>query len=83
MYVTHTPDQHDRWVERRSKGNKRASNVASTDGKPKQTPPVSNDSSASKFSLSKSLQAALVTMAGIFEDQFNKIWAGACSALGN
>jgi hypothetical protein len=83
MYVTHKPDQHDRWVERRTKRNKRASNVALTDGKSKPTPPVSNDSSASKLSLSKSLQAVLVTTAGISEDQFNKIWADACSALGN
>jgi hypothetical protein len=83
MNVTHKLDQHDRWVKRRTKRNKRASNVASTDGKPKPTPPVSNDSSASKLSLSKSLQGALVTTAGISEDQFNKIWADICSTLGN
>jgi hypothetical protein len=57
---------------------------ASTDGKPKSTPAsVSNNSSALKLSLSKSLQAALVTTTGISEDQFNKIWADACSASGN
>jgi hypothetical protein len=83
MYVTHKPDQHDRWVKRRTKGNRRASNVASTDGIPKPTSPVSNVSSASKLSLSKSLQAALVTMAGMSEDQFNKIRADACSPSGN
>ncbi len=83
MYVTHKPDQHDRWVKRRTKGSKMASNIASTDGKPKPTPPVSNDSSALKLSLSKSLQAALIKTAGISEDEFNKIWADACSALGN
>ncbi len=82
MYVTHKPNQHDRWVERRTKGNRRASKFASTDDKPKPTPPVSNDSSASKLSLSKSLQVALVKTAGISEDQFNKIWADACSASG-
>jgi hypothetical protein len=83
MYVTHKLDQHDSWVERRTKGNRRASNIASTNSKLKATPPASNDSSASKLSLSKSLQVALVTMAGISDDQFNKIWANACSALGN
>ncbi len=83
MYVTHKPDQHDRWVKRRTKGNRRTSSIVSIDGEPKPTPPVSNDSSASKLSLSKSLQAALVTTAGISENQFNKIWADACSALGN
>ncbi len=51
--------------------------------KPTTTPSVSNDSSASKLSLSKSLQAALVTTASITEDQFKKIWAEACNASGN
>jgi hypothetical protein len=64
-----------------------AKKSASTKGATKPTKPTSstpNNSSASKLSLSKSLQAALLTTAGIFEDQFNKIWANACSsALGN
>ncbi len=42
-----------------------------------------NNYSAAKLSLSKSLLAALVTTAGITEDQLNKIWANACNALGN
>jgi hypothetical protein len=42
-----------------------------------------NDSSTAKLSLLKSLQAALMTTAGITEDQFNKIWANACNASGN
>ena len=86
MYVTHKPDGHQSWIERRNKGRK-GSATASTGndpaGKPTTTPSVSNDSSASKLSLSKSLQAALVTTAGITEDQFKKIWAEACNALGN
>jgi hypothetical protein len=44
---------------------------------------VINDSSAAKLSLLKSFQVALVTTAGITEDQFNKIWADACNASGN
>ena len=88
MYVTHKPDQHDNWAEQRKRGKRGATTQAdaSTEAskgvkvKLEQTP--SNDS-ASKLSLSKSLQAALVTTAGISEDEFNKIWADACSASGN
>ena len=86
MYVTHKPDGHDAWMERRNKGRKggaAASTGNNSAGKPTTTPSVSNDSSASKLSLSKLLQAALVTTAGITEDQFKKIWADACSASGN
>ncbi len=43
----------------------------------------SSDPLAAKLSLSKSLQAALVTIAGLSADQFQKIWADACSKLGN
>jgi hypothetical protein len=52
---------------------------------PKAPTPVSGstDSSAAKLSLSKSLQAALVTAAGLSGDQFQKIWAEACNQLGN
>ncbi len=86
MYVTHKPDGHDAWTERRNKGRKGgAAALTGNDpaGKPTTTPSMSNDSSASKLSLSKSLQAALVTTAGINEDQFKKIWAEAYNALGN
>ena len=84
MYVTHKPDQHDSWFEqRKKKGKKGASTQASTDSKSNETPATVTNNAASKLSLSKSLQAALVTTAGISEDQFNKIWADACSASGN
>jgi hypothetical protein len=86
MHVTHKPDGHDDWVAKRNKGRKggaTASTLNRTAGKPATTPSVSNDSSALKRSLSKLLQAALVTTAGISEDQFKKIWAEACSASGN
>ena len=88
MYVTHKPDQHESWTERRNKGRKGGATASTGNdpaGKPKPTTTqsVSNDSSASKLSLSKSLQAALVTTAGITEDQFKKIWAEACNASGN
>ena len=84
MYVLHKPDQHDNWFEqRKQKGKKGASTQASTGSKPNETPATGTNNAASKLSLSKSLQAALVTTAGISEDQFNKIWADACSASGN
>ena len=87
-YVTHKPDQHESWTERRNKGRKGGATALTGNdpaGKPKPTTTqsVSNDFSASKLSLSKSLQAALVTTAGITEDQFKKIWAKACNASGN
>jgi hypothetical protein len=89
MYVTHKPDEHDAAMERRNKGRKWGAVAAAAltgndlSGKPTTTPSVSNDSSASKLSLSKSLQAALVSTAGITEDQFKKSWAEACNASGN
>ncbi len=43
----------------------------------------STDSSAAKLSLSKSLQAALVTTDGLSADQFQTMWAEACNVLGN
>ena len=86
MYVNHKPEDHGVWLERRRKGKKSFAPTP-TDGISKQTTKptssVSNDSSASKLSLSKSLQVALVATAGISEDQFKMIWADACNALGN
>jgi hypothetical protein len=43
----------------------------------------SNIGNLSKLSLSKSLQSALMTKAGISQDQFKKIWNHACASLGN
>jgi hypothetical protein len=42
-----------------------------------------NTGDSSKLLLSKSLQSALMTKAGILEDQFKKIWDEACSSSGN
>jgi hypothetical protein len=88
MYVTHKPEDHDAWHANCTRGKKGGSTsatpAASTDARAKPTSSsVINGSSAAKLSLSKSLQATLVTTAGITEDQFNKIWADACNALGN
>ena len=86
MHVTHKPDGHETWKERRSKGRKGGATALTGNdpaGKPTTTPYVSHDSSALKLSLSKSIQAALVTTDNITEDQFMKIWAKACNASGN
>jgi len=80
MYVFHkTGAEHDAWRAKKDRFKK---------GGPKE-PKVptsatgSSDSTAAKLSLSKSLQAALVTTAGLYADQFQKIWADACSESGN
>jgi hypothetical protein len=85
MYVTHKPDDHEAWLVRRKKPKSGTSTatLASTSAKPAASASVLNESSAAKLSLSKSLQAALVTTAGISEDQFKKIWNDACNASGN
>jgi hypothetical protein len=88
MYVLHKPQDHEQWhlnkeKENRKKGKSNSANYApATSEKPKPAS-VLNNSAASKLSLSKSLQAALVTTAGITENQFKKIWKDACNASGN
>jgi hypothetical protein len=90
MYVFHKPMDHDAWKKKRDKFNSRKMGKVkptTTDEKPSAGPPSStpaaSTASASKLSLAKSLQEALTTTAGLSEDQFNKIWANSCSALGN
>jgi hypothetical protein len=85
MYVFHKPGaEHDAWrakKDRFKKGGPKEYTVTT----PKVPTPAtgSSDPSAAKLSLSKSLQAALVTTAGLSADQFQKIWADACSESGN
>jgi hypothetical protein len=86
MYVTHKPQDHEQWhlnKEKRKKWKSSSADSDSTTSKKSKSVSVLNDSAASKLSLSKSLQAALVMTAGITESQFKKIWKDACSALGN
>jgi hypothetical protein len=89
MYVTHKPQDHEQWhlnkekkTNRRKGKNTSVNSAPTTNKKPKSASTI-NDSAASKLSLSKSLQAVLVMTASLSESQFNKIWADACSALGN
>jgi hypothetical protein len=85
MYVYHKPGaEHDAW--RAKKDFFKKGGPKDHTAKPNVLTPVtggSTDSSAAKLSLSKSLQAALVTTAGLSTDQFQKIWADACSESGN
>ncbi len=85
MHVFHKlGSEHDAWQAKKDqfkKGGPKISTVTTP------TAPTRfsglNDSSAAKLSLSKSLQAALVTTAGLSADQFQKIWAEACNESGN
>jgi hypothetical protein len=84
IYVNHKPEYHEQWQKNKGKlwncrkGRNNSTESAPINGKPKASALVINDSATSKLLLSKSLQAALVTTAGLTEDQFNKIWADAC-----
>ena len=88
MYVFHKPTEHGAWKKKkdefnaRKKGKGKPAEQNST-ATPSTAPPAASNASASKLSLAKSLQEALTTNAGLSEDQFNKIWADACSASGN
>ncbi len=89
MYAAHKPTEHDAWQacktalndccgrSRRDKAPTPAFVPATTAPKPSVQP------NALKLSLAKSLQEALMTTAGLTEDQFNKIWESCCNALGN
>jgi hypothetical protein len=88
MYVFHKPTEHDAWKQCKNEYNKRKGKGKSnadvkTPAGPSSITPVASTVSASKLFLAKSLQEALTMMAGLSEDQFNKIGADACGALGN
>ncbi len=88
MYVFHKPTKHDAWKKKKDEFNARKkgkgkSAEQNSSANPSTTSPTVSNVSASKLSLAKSLQEALTTKAGLSEDQFNKIWADACSASGN
>jgi hypothetical protein len=81
---------HDEWKKKkdffisRKKGNgKPTTTNEKPSAGPPSTTPAGSAASSSKLSLAKSLQEALTTMAGLSEDQFNKIWANACNVSEN
>ena len=86
MYVFHKPGaEHDAWRAKKDRikmGGPKEHMVTTTPNVP--TPATGlTDSSAAKLSLSKSLQAAVVTTAGLSSDQFQKIWSDGCNESGN
>jgi hypothetical protein len=86
MYVFHTPTDHEVWLAHKTSLNtqceKGGKEKAATPA-PAPPPKPSLTQSATKVSLAKSLQEALMTTAGLTDNQFNKIWVSCCSALGN
>ncbi len=88
MYIFHEPTEQDAWKKKRDefnarkkgKGKSTTTNEKTPADPPSTTPSAASTASASKISLAKSLQEALTMTAGLSEDQFNKIWANACSA---
>ena len=68
-------------LEERSKADTAATTSAATDT-PKANVSSTAPASDSKLALSKSLQAALLTTAGLTQDQFQKIWDDACKNIG-
>jgi hypothetical protein len=85
MYNFHKPGaEHDAWRSKKDwfkKGGPK--DIMVTKPKVPTSASGSTDPSAAKLSLSKSLQAALVTTAGLSADHFQKIWADACNESGN
>jgi hypothetical protein len=86
MYVFHKPgSEHDAWRAKKDwfkKGGPKDITVTTTPKVPTSASGLT-DPSAAKLSLSKSLEAALVTTAGLSADQFQKIRADACNESGN
>ena len=84
MYVFHKPGaEHDAWRAKKDRFKKGGPKEHAVTPKVPTPATASTDSSATKLSLSKSLQAALVTTAGLSADQFQKIWSDACNESGN
>ena len=87
MYVRHKPGQgHKDWLVFKAERNKernarRGKREREDDSSTK--PAASAGGGAKKMALSQQLQSALVTQAGLSEDQFKKIWDDACSQSGN
>jgi hypothetical protein len=93
MYCIHKPgDGHIAWLAQKEKYTQanaaKKGNVTPTpsvtlpSSAPKATP-KSNIGDLLKLSLSKSLQSALMSKAGISEDAFKKIWDEVCASSGN
>ena len=90
MYDLHKPTEHDAWKAQKDELNKRQGKKSSSSNTqaatPASVPPAAASiasTNASKLSLAKSFQEALMTTTGLTEDRFQKIWQNCCNALGN
>lgn len=85
MYCTHKPGEgHQRWLENKRRRSKRDKNAATTPTLPdSSSTPAEGKKDDKKLTLAKTLQAALMTNAGVSESQFQQIWDEACSESGN
>ena len=87
MYVRHKPGQgHKDWLvfkaeQNKERNAKRGKRDREDDSSAKSA--ASAEGGAKKLAFSQHLQSALVTQAGLSEDQFRKIWDDACSQSGN
>ena len=87
MYVFHKPGaEHIEWQKKKdeSKTRKQASSDQGQKTDAQLKPSAgSTDTSAKRLSLSQHLKSALVTKAGLSDDQFQTIWDDACNQSGN
>ena len=77
MYVTHKPCNHNAWQKRKDEYKKLRRGNRERDKTP-EVPSLATKTAGTdekkKLALSERLQAALVTKAGLSEDQFNPSW---------
>jgi hypothetical protein len=84
MYVFHKLTEHDTWKQRKNENNKKRGKGKSDANIKASAGPINClNFICFQIVFGKSLQEALTTTAGLSEDQFKKIWANACNALGN
>lgn len=97
MYVYHKPGaEHVAWQKKKTENQQRKNERRakyekdrSAGDDQKSTPPhpaaagTAADASTKKLSLSQHLKSALVTHAGLSDDQFQTIWEDACNQSGN
>ena len=71
MYVTHPPDKHDEWQERKTSWGKKksASNTS--------TPASAASTSAQKLGLSSDLKATMVANFQCTQEEADKLWSDA------
>ena len=71
MYVTHTPDKHDEWLERNTSwGKKKSASATSTSASTTST-------STQKLALSSDLKAAMVANFQCTQEEADKLWSDA------